>query len=170
MFLGGEKLSDLSSGLEDRNNFLGLAASLLMAFCATSFSSDFSLTKQCPPGFLLDLGGKCRMKSLYLFYDSLHGKGLGGMKAGLPSLIAMASVLSKLTSVGCCFSTLYSPVMITFRALVAITLILGSVMVWVEVLDREEESISAQPPLYGIRLFWKHFFGIHALRRWRSRH
>ena len=84
MLLGGEKLSDLSSGLNDRNNFLGLAASLLMAFCATSFSSDFSLTKQCPPGFLLDLGGKCRMKSLYQFYDSLHGKGLGGMKAGLP--------------------------------------------------------------------------------------
>ena len=84
MLLGGEKLSDLSSGFNDRHNFLGLAASLLMAFCATSFSSDFSLTKQCPTGFLLDLGGKCRIKSLYQFYDSLHGKGLGGMKAGLP--------------------------------------------------------------------------------------
>ena len=84
MLLGGKKSSDLSSAVIGRNNFVGLSAALFIAFCATNVSSDYSLSKVCPPGFLLDSGGKCRMKSLYQFYGSLHGQGLGGMKVGLP--------------------------------------------------------------------------------------
>ena len=84
MLLGGEKTSDSRLPRMGWKNLLVPLVSLLPVFFVTNVSSDFSLSKDCPPGFLLDSGGKCRMKSLYHFYGSLQGKGLGGMKAGLP--------------------------------------------------------------------------------------
>ena len=84
MLLGGEKTSDSWLPRMGWKNLLVPFASLLLVFFATNVSSDFSLSKDCPPGFLLDSEGKCRMKSLYHFYDSFQGKGLGGMKTGLP--------------------------------------------------------------------------------------
>ena len=84
MSLGGEKTSDSWLPRMGGKKLLVPFASLLLVFFVTNVSSDFSLSKDCPPGFLLDSEGKCRMKSLYHFYDSFQGKGLGGMKAGLP--------------------------------------------------------------------------------------
>ena len=84
MLLGGEKTSDSRLPRMGWKNLLVPLVYLLPVFFVTNVSSDFSLSKDCPPGFLLDSGGKCRMKSLYHFYGSLQGKGLGGMKAGLP--------------------------------------------------------------------------------------
>ena len=60
-----------------------LILSLLAGHLVNS-EENFSLAADCPPGFLLDAGDRCRLKSLYQFYDSLRDRGLGGMQTGLP--------------------------------------------------------------------------------------
>lgn len=47
-------------------------------------SSDIALASTCPPGFELTAEGVCRARNLYQQYGSLTGKGVGGLKTGLP--------------------------------------------------------------------------------------
>ncbi len=47
-------------------------------------SSDIALASTCPPGFELTAEGVCRVRNLYQQYGSLTGKGVGGLKTGLP--------------------------------------------------------------------------------------
>ncbi len=45
---------------------------------------EFTLQTECPPGFELTLEGVCRLRTPYLNYQSLHEKGVGGLKTALP--------------------------------------------------------------------------------------
>jgi cytochrome c peroxidase len=54
------------------------------AIAATRGSTDFELRKDCPPGFELTADGVCRLRTLYEFYDSLQGRGVGGTRTALP--------------------------------------------------------------------------------------
>jgi cytochrome c peroxidase len=42
------------------------------------------LRAECPPGFEQTAAGVCALRTMYQFYDSLQGKGVGGTKTGLP--------------------------------------------------------------------------------------
>lgn len=48
--------------------------------------ADWTLNDHCPAGFVPDSEGLCRLVSLYREYPSLQGRGMGGLKIGLPSL------------------------------------------------------------------------------------
>lgn len=45
---------------------------------------DFTLRTNCPPGFEKTAAGKCELRTLYQFYDSLENRGLGGTRTALP--------------------------------------------------------------------------------------
>ncbi len=47
-------------------------------------SSDFTLNRNCPPGFEKVERGVCELRTLYQFYDSLGNRGLGGTRTALP--------------------------------------------------------------------------------------
>lgn len=72
-----------------------LAMALLLAIMPANDGRaaglEFGLSGRCPPGFALEgdessAGGFCRLRSLYQMYTSLEGKGVGGLKTGLPPL------------------------------------------------------------------------------------
>lgn len=43
------------------------------------------LSRRCPPGFELREDGACTLHTLYDAYDSLEGRGVGGLKTSLPA-------------------------------------------------------------------------------------
>ena len=47
-------------------------------------AEEFRLREHCPPSFEKTAAGTCELRSLYQFYDSLEGKGVGGTRTGLP--------------------------------------------------------------------------------------
>ena len=49
-----------------------------------STRAQFTLSKQCPLGFELVAGNKCELRTLYQFYDSNQGRGVGGTQTSLP--------------------------------------------------------------------------------------
>lgn len=51
---------------------------------AEGMAPAFHLDARCPPGFSLEAGNRCRLRSLYQMYASLAGQGVGGLKTGLP--------------------------------------------------------------------------------------
>jgi cytochrome c peroxidase len=55
-----------------------------VAGAATRDDPGFALRSDCPPGFALTATGVCRLHTLYQFYDSLQGRGLGGTRTALP--------------------------------------------------------------------------------------
>jgi cytochrome c peroxidase len=65
-----------------------LATTLLGALFCTALQAEpapqFSLRSDCPPGFEKTAAGVCELRSLYQFYDSLEGRGVGGTQTGLP--------------------------------------------------------------------------------------
>ena len=42
-------------------------------------AEEFRLRDHCPPSFEKTAAGTCELRSLYQFYDSLGGKGVGGI-------------------------------------------------------------------------------------------
>src|SRR5580765_5014090 len=46
--------------------------------------AGFTLNSACPPGFEKTGAGVCELRTLYQFYDSLEGRGLGGTRTALP--------------------------------------------------------------------------------------
>lgn len=50
-----------------------------------TFGPAIELSKSCPPGFK-KVAELCSFRSLYLQYDSLYNKGVGGLKSALPKL------------------------------------------------------------------------------------
>ena len=48
--------------------------------------SEIELCKTCPPGFQLNENNQCISKNLYLQYESLENKGVGGLKTALPKV------------------------------------------------------------------------------------
>lgn len=47
-------------------------------------AGEFHLNSKCPPSFEKDSKGRCLLRNLYQLYGSLRGKGVGGLKTGLP--------------------------------------------------------------------------------------
>jgi cytochrome c peroxidase len=47
-------------------------------------STGFMLNSLCPPGFEKTEAGVCELRTLYQFYDSLEGRGVGGTRTALP--------------------------------------------------------------------------------------
>ncbi|UTA49672.1 cytochrome-c peroxidase [Simiduia sp. 21SJ11W-1] len=63
-----------------------LAALLALSGLATgALASEFQLSEQCPPSFERTTDNSCRLHSLYDQYNSLYGRGVGGLKTALPS-------------------------------------------------------------------------------------
>lgn len=49
-----------------------------------AYEAQFSLSTKCPKGFELNSDSRCILRSLYQFYDSNQGRGVGGTQTGLP--------------------------------------------------------------------------------------
>jgi cytochrome c peroxidase len=47
-------------------------------------STEFTLNPSCPPSFEKTGAGVCELRTLYQFYDSLKGRGVGGTRTALP--------------------------------------------------------------------------------------
>jgi cytochrome c peroxidase len=47
-------------------------------------STGFMLNSLCPPSFEKTEAGVCELRTLYQFYDSLEGRGVGGTRTALP--------------------------------------------------------------------------------------
>ncbi len=47
--------------------------------------SAFILSNQCPRGFSLEAGNRCELRTLYQFYSSTQGRGVGGTQTALPA-------------------------------------------------------------------------------------
>lgn len=47
-------------------------------------STEFMLNSLCPPSFEKTEAGVCELRTLYQFYDSLEGRGVGGTRTALP--------------------------------------------------------------------------------------
>lgn len=69
---------------------VGLVAAAVLAAAAQFIGGmpavppDFTLRQRCPPGFERTGAGICRLRTLYEFYDSLGGRGVGGTRTALP--------------------------------------------------------------------------------------
>lgn len=61
-----------------------LLGMVLGAAALAAPAGEFRLSERCPPSFEKTAAGRCELRSLYQFYDSLGGKGLGGTQTGLP--------------------------------------------------------------------------------------
>jgi cytochrome c peroxidase len=48
------------------------------------WASDFVLVADCPPSFEKTDAGTCKLRTMYEFYDSVQGAGLGGTQTSLP--------------------------------------------------------------------------------------
>jgi cytochrome c peroxidase len=59
-------------------------ALLLFAGAASVWSADIMLRDDCPPSFEQTEGGYCTLRTMYDFYDSVQGAGLGGTQTALP--------------------------------------------------------------------------------------
>lgn len=62
---------------------LGLVV-LLAATPVASGDPEFALSEHCPPSFEKTDAGVCRLRTLYEFYSSVQGRGLGGTRTSLP--------------------------------------------------------------------------------------
>jgi cytochrome c peroxidase len=49
-----------------------------------AYGEGFALRETCPPSFEKTDTNQCRLRSLYEFYDSVQGEGLGGTQTSLP--------------------------------------------------------------------------------------
>jgi cytochrome c peroxidase len=63
---------------------LVLIAALMGAAASSAASLDIVLREQCPPSFEKSADGVCTLRTLYDFYDSVQGAGLGGTQTELP--------------------------------------------------------------------------------------
>jgi cytochrome c peroxidase len=64
---------------------LGLAASAAaLDGGAPPAASQIVLSDRCPPGFEKTAAALCELRTLYQFYDSLQGRGVGGTRTALP--------------------------------------------------------------------------------------
>jgi cytochrome c peroxidase len=54
------------------------------ALASASGTPAFVLSDRCPPSFQLDDDGSCRLRTMYEFYGSVQGQGLGGTQTALP--------------------------------------------------------------------------------------
>ncbi|CAA0102052.1 Cytochrome c551 peroxidase [Halioglobus japonicus] len=57
---------------------------LLWAGIASAETVDFRLSDNCPPSFEESAAGTCQLRTMYDFYDSVQGAGLGGTQTSLP--------------------------------------------------------------------------------------
>lgn len=55
-----------------------------VASAANAVTGSFTLSERCPPGFERRDEGTCRLHTLYDSYDSLYGRGVGGLRTALP--------------------------------------------------------------------------------------
>jgi cytochrome c peroxidase len=62
-----------------------LLVGLLSAAPAPAATPAFTLSERCPPGFEKMAAGVCELRTLYQFYDSLGGHGVGGTRTALPA-------------------------------------------------------------------------------------
>jgi cytochrome c peroxidase len=63
---------------------VGVATAGATAKAAQAAPPGFALSQRCPPGFEKIAAGTCRLRTLYEFYDSLGGRGVGGTRTALP--------------------------------------------------------------------------------------
>lgn len=61
-----------------------LALMLCLGQLVAAPTDEIQLRKHCPPGFE-KVHNQCKLRSLYLMYESLQEQGVGGLKTGLPS-------------------------------------------------------------------------------------
>lgn len=63
-----------------------LLAPLCLCLAATPVAAgaDFVLAEHCPPSFEKTAAGTCTLRTLYEFYTSVQGRGLGGTQTALP--------------------------------------------------------------------------------------
>ena len=66
--------------------FLFFAATVFVALSTAEASDEWTLNDRCPAGFAPDDDNLCRLVSLYREYPSLQGRGMGGLKIGLPGV------------------------------------------------------------------------------------
>jgi len=59
-------------------------AALLLCMGTGALGAEFVLRDTCPPSFQKTDSGQCRLRTLYEFYDSVQGAGLGGTQTALP--------------------------------------------------------------------------------------
>jgi cytochrome c peroxidase len=64
---------------------LVLLAVLSWAGMAAADPGQFALRDTCPPSFEQSASGVCQLRTLYDFYDSVQGAGLGGTQTALPA-------------------------------------------------------------------------------------
>lgn len=63
-------------------------AAALMLLCSANVIADsvsFVLQDKCPPSFEKTAAGTCQLLTMYDFYDSVQGAGLGGTQTALPA-------------------------------------------------------------------------------------
>ncbi|HET7811558.1 MAG TPA: cytochrome c peroxidase [Steroidobacteraceae bacterium] len=63
---------------------LVLGATAVANVITSAPTPAFTLSSACPPGFEKTGAGVCELRTLYQFYDSLEGRGLGGTRTALP--------------------------------------------------------------------------------------
>jgi len=61
-----------------------LFAALFVPWLPAAAGEPIALRTECPPSFEKTAAGVCELRTMYQFYDSLEGKGLGGTQTGLP--------------------------------------------------------------------------------------
>ena len=61
-----------------------LTMTVAIAGASVTAPRDFVLNAACPPGFEKTSANRCELRTLYQFYDSLEGRGLGGTRTALP--------------------------------------------------------------------------------------
>ncbi|NMP17599.1 cytochrome c peroxidase [Thalassotalea sp. Y01] len=64
--------------------WLPLSLTWFSLYSISSAASDFKLRSQCPPSFEKTSAGVCKLRTMYQFYDSVQGRGLGGTQTSLP--------------------------------------------------------------------------------------
>lgn len=62
-----------------------LLLSLWAGTVAANGAADIVLREDCPPSFETTGAGTCKLRTMYDFYDSVQGSGLGGTQTSLPS-------------------------------------------------------------------------------------
>jgi cytochrome c peroxidase len=61
-----------------------LLAAILWGSMTAADAAEFELRDACPPSFEQSGSGVCQLRTLYDFYDSVQGAGLGGTQTALP--------------------------------------------------------------------------------------
>ncbi|MGB5165612.1 MAG: cytochrome c peroxidase [Woeseiaceae bacterium] len=64
--------------------WLAAAALPVVALTTLAANETFVLSNYCPPGFEQYADNSCQLLTFYDGYDSVHGAGVGGLKAALP--------------------------------------------------------------------------------------